>query len=155
MNKKVKETNEGFHLALIIGMYLVIDIILLFGLCVLELKGITSHRNIVMISFVIEFLSMLIVALKGNIKSGIVYYIILLVSPVFLGLLAMSMSFVTDKMPFTPTVLVLFRFGYDLKGVLLNNVMRGLIVFRSSALASLLICVIINLISKSKKIENK
>ena len=92
-------------------------------------------------------------ALKGNIKSAIIYYILLLVSPAFLNVIAMSMIYFTDKLPFTPVVLLLFRTGYTVKGAMLSETIRLLLSFRLPALISIFISVIIRLI-KGKKVSS-
>lgn len=149
INSDENKSKNKFHLALIIGMYLLLDIIILFFLCILEINDV-NHRIVLTISFVAEFLLTLYVSLRGNIKSGIIYYILLLVSPVFLGLLAMSMNYLTNEMFFTPTVLVLFRNGYMLNGVVLNSFMRFMIIFRIPALFAITLCIVIYFITKSK-----
>ena len=147
-NEEIKD--ESFHLPLIISTFLVVDIIILFFLCLIELSGV-SHLLILGISFLVEFLAILLVVWKGNIRSSVILYILFLVSPVFLNLIAMGMHYITDAMPFTPTILVLFRSGYDLKGNLMGVIMRSVITFRLPALMGLVASSIIYLIKKTKQ----
>ncbi len=144
--------DKEFHLSLVIGSLLVLDVIILFILSIIELNGV-SHGIMLTISFVIEFLMTLFVILKSNIRSSIIFYILLLTSPVFLNLIAMGMYYFTNKLPFTPTVLILFRSGYDLQGHMLNTVMRFVISFRVPALIAILISSIVYLYRKGKQEE--
>ena len=108
-NEQIQKYKGNFQLPLIIGVYLTLDIILLFLLCIIEFYFKIDHQIILIISFVLEFLAVLYVALKGNIKSSIILYILLVVSPVFLGLIAMAMNyFMHGAIPFTPTILYIF-----------------------------------------------
>ena len=146
-SKKIKD--ESFHLPLIISTFLVVDIIILFFLCLLELSGV-NHLIVLSISFLVEFLATLLVVWKGNIRSSIILYILFLVSPVFLNLIAMGMHYITNAMPFTPTILVLFRSGYDLKGNLMNFLMRSVITFRLPSLMGIILSSIVYLFKKRK-----
>ena len=141
MNKKdeVKVKDKKFHLALIVSCYLMLDVIVLFILCLLEVFFKVDHDILLIASMIIEVFMMLIVLYKGNIRSAIIFYILLLVSPAFLVVLANCMHFITDADPFTPIVLLLFRTGYDLKGVLLGKFIRMILFFRIPALITLLI----------------
>ena len=80
MKKEKKEVvkDSSFHLGLVVGTYLVLDVIILFILCLIELNGV-SHLIMLSISFVLEFLLTLFILLKSNIRSGIIFYILLLV----------------------------------------------------------------------------
>ncbi len=155
MKKEKKEVvkDSSFHLGLVVGTYLVLDVIILFILCLIELNGV-SHLIMLSISFVLEFLLTLFILLKSNIRSGIIFYILLLVSPVFLNLIAMLMHYITSSMPFTPTVLLLFRSGYDLRGNLLNVMMRIVISFRIPALIALVISIILYLVKRNSVIKD-
>ncbi len=147
---KIKEEkNNSFNLTLVIITYLILDIIILFFLCLLELNGV-SHITVLALSFVLEALMTIFVTIKSNIKTSIIFYILLLVTPVFLNLIAMGMHYITDAMPFTPTILLLFRSGYDLKGNLLNRFMRFVISFRIPSLMVIVCSSIIYLIRKDK-----
>ena len=57
MKKEKKEVvkDSSFHLGLVVGTYLVLDVIILFILCLIELNGV-SHLIMLSISFVLEFL---------------------------------------------------------------------------------------------------
>ena len=136
-------------IAVAIGAYLVVDIIVLFILCIIELNGV-NHTIMMFISFILEFLVALYVVLKSDLKNVICFYILLLVSPVFIGLIAMAMRFFTDKLPFSPTVLMLFRLGSSLKGTLVNNVLRIVTIFRVPALVAFLVGYLNN---KKNKLE--
>ncbi len=126
------------NITLAIGAYLVTDIILLFILCIIELNGV-DHTIMMFIGFTLEFLMSLYVVLKGDLKNIICFYILLLVSPVFIGLIAMAMRFLTNNLPFSPTVLMLFRLGSSLDGKLVNNVLRIITIFRIPCLLACLI----------------
>ncbi len=143
-----EKKDKKFHLALILGSYLVLDIIILFVLCVLELNGL-DHQIALIMSFILEFLSTLYVARKGNLRSAIVFYIVLLVSSCLLGLLAMGMYSISDKMYFTPTILVLFRNGYSLDGAIMNGFMRFLLTFRIPALVAIIYSWVMYCLSKN------
>lgn len=131
------ETRKN-NITLAIGAYLVTDIILLFILCIIELNGV-DHTIMMFIGFTLEFLMSLYVVLKGDLKNIICFYILLLVSPVFIGLIAMAMRFLTNNLPFSPTVLMLFRLGSSLDGKLVNNVLRIITIFRIPCLLACLI----------------
>ncbi len=150
--KEFINMDKNFHIPLIISAYLVLDVILLFILCLIEIAGV-NHNLLLVISLILEAIVTFIVALKGNIKSAIIYYILLLVSPAFLNVIAMSMIYFTDKLPFTPVVLLLFRTGYTVKGAMLSETIRLLLSFRLPALISIFISVIIRLI-KGKKVSS-
>ena len=158
MNKKErkvtknKKNDNGFNLTLIICTYLIMDVILLFVLCLLEINGL-KHETVLIISLILEFIATLFVTLKGNIKSAIILYILFLVSPAFLNVIAMSMLYISDKLPFTPIVLLLFRTGYDLDANLLSELIRFILFFRIPALGGIIIGSLITLI-KRKKIKN-
>ncbi len=141
MDKKeeVKVKDKRFHIALIVSAYLMLDVIVLFILCLLEVFFKVNHDVLLIISMILEVLAMMVVLYKGNIRSAIIYYILLLVSPAFLVVLANCMHFITEADPFTPIVLLLFRTGYDLKGILLGNFIRFILFFRIPALITLLI----------------
>ena len=73
--KEVKKTSyNDFHIALILGLYLILDIIILFGLCVFELNGL-NHTEALIISFIMEFTATIYLILKGNIKSSFYWYL--------------------------------------------------------------------------------
>ena len=150
--KEFINMDKNFHIPLIISAYLVLDVILLFILCLIEIAGV-NHNLLLVISLIFEAIVTFIVALRGNIKSAIIYYILLLVSPAFLNVIAMSMIYFTDKLPFTPVVLLLFRTGYTVKGAMLSETIRLLLSFRLPALISIFISVIIRLI-KGKKVSS-
>ncbi len=150
--KEFINMDKNFHIPLIISAYLVLDVILLFVLCLIEIAGV-NHNILLIINLILEVVITFIVALKGNIKSAIVYYILLLVSPAFLNVLAMTTIYFTKQLPFTPVVLLLFRTGYTVKGVMLNKTIRLLLSFRLPALISIFISVIIRVI-KTKKISS-
>ncbi len=147
--KKAGVKRSDFDLPLVISFYLVMEVIVLFVLCLVELNGV-SHIIILSISFVIEFLATFFIILKSNIKSAIIFYILLLVFPVFMNLIAMGIHYITGGMPFVPTVLLLFRSGYDLKGNLLGALMRFIISFRLPSLIAILIASLIYFIKKGK-----
>ena len=84
MNKEGSNKKNNINLALIFGMYLALDIIILFILCLLEINFI-KHEIVLGISFLLEFLTTIYVANKSNIKSTLLFYVLLLVSPIFLG----------------------------------------------------------------------
>ncbi len=150
--KEFINMDSNFHIPLVVSAYLLLDVIALFILCLIEIAGV-NHNILLIISLVLEVIATFIVSLKGNIKSAIIFYILLLVSPAFLNVLAMSMIFLTNKLPFTPVVLLLFRTGYTIKGVMLGETVRLLLSFRLPALLSIFVCVIIRLI-KGKKINS-
>ncbi len=144
--------DKNFHIPLIISAYLLLDVILVFVLCLIEIAGV-NHNILLIVSLVLEAIITFIVALRGNIKSAIIYYILLLVSPAFLNVIAMTTIYFTDQLPFTPVVLLLFRTGYTVKGVMLNKTIRLLLSFRLPALLSIFISVMIRLI-KGKDISS-
>ncbi len=151
MSKKGKnKVKNDFNIPLVIEVYLVLDIILLFILCLLELKGI-DHIVIYITSLILEVIATIIVAKKSNIKTMLIFYIILLVSPVFLSLIAMGIHFISGKTPFTATLLVLFRNGYTMNGTLTNRILSMCLMFRIPALMTTIIFLLINLIKKNKK----
>ena len=140
-SEEYKEYQKDFHIPLIIGTYLVLDIILLFALCVCEIYFDVSNQIVLMISFILEFIGTFYVAFKGNIKSAIILYILLLASPAFIGLIAMGMyAIMKNAIPFTPTILYAFRTGYTLNWQMLNSLMRIIITFRLPALVSIILC---------------
>ena len=143
-------SNNNFNLSLIISLYLVVDVIILFCLCLIELNG-TSHLVVLSISFLIEMLVTILIIVKSNIRSAVIFYILLLVSPIFMNLVAMAMHYITEAMPFVPTVLLLFRSGYDLSGNLLNGFMRFVISFRLPTLLVIVTALLIHLIKDKKK----
>ena len=147
--KKEVVNKKDFNLSLVISLYLIMEVIVLFGLCLIELNGV-NHLIVLSISFLIEFLATVYIVIKSNIKSAIIFYILLLVSPVFMNIIAMGMHYITDGMPFVPTVLLLFRSGYDLQGNLLGSVMRLVISFRLPSLIVLLVASLIYFIKKGK-----
>ncbi len=147
--KKEVVNKKDFNLSLVISLYLIMEVIVLFGLCLIELNGV-NHLIVLSISFLIEFLATIYIVIKSNIKSAIIFYILLLVSPVFMNIIAMGMHYITDGMPFVPTVLLLFRSGYDLQGNLLGSVMRLVISFRLPSLIVLLVASLIYFIKKGK-----
>lgn len=158
MDKKVEnsgslvENNNRFFITLVIGIYLVIDVIVLFALCLSEIYLKVDHQIVLMLSFVIEFFGVLYVSTKGNIKSSIILYILLLVSPAFIGLIAMGMYALTKNViPFTPTVLYAFRTGYTLNWEMLNNFMRAIITFRIPALVSIVVSLVFYLFTRKKQ----
>ena len=97
-----------------------------------------------------EFTATIYLILKGNIKSSLVFYIILLVSPIFIGLLAMFMKLFTENMPFTPTILVLFRNGYTLSGSTINGVLKFMTKYRIPSLLAIIICSLARLFAKKE-----
>ena len=147
--KKEVVNKKDFNLSLVISLYLIMEVIVLFGLCLIELNGV-NHLIVLSISFLIEFLATIYIVIKSNIKSAIIFYILLLVSPVFMNIIAMGMHYITDGMPFVPTDLLLFRSGYDLQGNLLGSVMRLVISFRLPSLIVLLVASLIYFIKKGK-----
>ena len=150
-NEQIQRYKGNFQLPLIIGVYLTLDIILLFLLCIIEFYFKIDHQIILIISFVLEFLAVLYVALKGNIKSSIILYILLVVSPVFLGLIAMAMNyFMHGAIPFTPTILYIFRTGYNFDFEKLNIFLRIITIFRIPALCSIIVSSLIRLKKKDK-----
>ena len=154
MDKKDSlEDNKGFNLPLIISLYLILEVIILFVLCLIELQGV-NHLILQGISFVLEFLFTLYIIYRSNIRSSIVFYILLLVSPVFLGLIAMGMNFIIateGKYPFTPTLLSLFRHGFPVNGgAPLSPILRFVALFRLPALMAILLGIIVYNIKKLK-----
>ncbi len=155
MTSKVEEYKNGFHIPMVIGAYLALDIIILFALCLGEIYFNLSHQIVLMLSMIIEFLIMLFVAIKGNLKSAIILFILLLVSPAFLGLIAMGMHAIlgNNAIPFTPTILYAFRTGYTLNGEKLNNIMRFVITFRLPSVGALIVGILAYFLKSKKEVQ--
>ena len=141
MNKKDVEKvgDKKFHVALIVSAYLLLDVILLFVLCLIEIFLKVDHNILLAVNIILEVIASFIVTYKGNLRSAIIFYVLLLVSPAFLNVIAMSMIYITDKLPFTPVILLLFRTGYDLAGVMLSKFIRLVLFFRLPALITILL----------------
>ncbi len=149
MNKEGNVKNN-INIPLIFGMYLVLDIIVLFVLCLLEINFV-KHEIILGISFLLEFLATIYVANKSNIKSTILFYVLLLVSPIFLGLIAMAVAYISGKTPYTATLIVLFRNGFYLNGNIANAITRVIILFRIPALIGILVSILTSYVNKKTK----
>ena len=149
MNKEGNVKNN-INIPLIFGMYLVLDIIVLFVLCLLEINYV-KHEIILGISFLLEFLATIYVANKSNIKSTILFYVLLLVSPIFLGLIAMAVAYISGKTPYTATLIVLFRNGFYLNGNIANAITRVIILFRIPALIGILVSILTSYVNKKTK----
>ena len=149
MNKEGNVKNN-INIPLIFGMYLVLDIIVLFVLCLLEINFV-KHEIILGISFLLEFLATIYVANKSNIKSTILFYVLLLVSPIFLGLIAMAVAYISGKTPYTATLIVLFRNGFYLNGNIANAITRVIILFRIPALIGILVSILTSYVNKKAK----
>lgn len=152
MSKKgnKNKSKNDINLPLILGMYLVLDIIVLFILCLLEMNFL-QHEIVLGISFLLEFIFTIYVANKSNIKSTILFYVLLLVSPIFLGLIAMAVAYISGKTPYTATLIVLFRNGFYLNGNIANNITRVLILFRIPALIGILVSLLTSFVNKKIK----
>ena len=144
--KKNKVKNE-INIPLI---YLFLDIIILFVLCLLEINFI-KHEIVLGISFLIEFLATVYVANKSNIRTTILFYVLLLVSPIFLGLIAMAVAYLSGKTPYTATLIVLFRNGFYLNGNIAGVLTRVIILFRIPALIGILVSLLTSYVNKKVK----
>ena len=147
MNKKGSIKKNEINVPLIIGMYLLLDIIILSGLCFIEYEY-SNHELILGISFLLEFLATIYVANKSNIKSTLLFYVLLLVSPIFLGLIAMGVAYLSGKTPYTASLIVLFRNGFYLNGNLANAIIRVIILFRIPALIGILVSLLTSYVNK-------
>ena len=109
MNKKGEIVQDNkFHISLIIGTYLLLDVIILFGLGYLELMGV-NHYVVLTVDFILEILATYFIIKKGNIRSAIIFYVLLLVSPVFMNVVAMTLIYITNRrIPYTLIILLLF-----------------------------------------------
>ncbi len=149
MSKKGNKKND-INLPLILGMYLILDIIILFALCLLEINFM-KHEIVLGLSFLLEFISTVYVANKSNIRSTILFYVLLLVSPIFLGLIAMAVAYFSGKTPYTATMLVLFRNGFFLNGNIASSLTRVIILFRIPALVGILVSLLTSYVNKKVK----
>ena len=152
-NKSIKKnyTNKNnINLPLILGMYLFLDIIILFILCQLEMNYM-KHEFILGISFLLEFSATIYVANQSNIRTTLLFYVLLLVSPIFLGLIAMAVAYFSDKTPYTATLIVLFRNGFYLNGNIANAITRVIILFRIPALIGILVSILTSYVNKKAK----
>ena len=150
MSKKGNIKKNDINVPLIFGMYLLLDIIVLFILCLLEINFM-KHEIILGISFLLEFISTIYVANKSNIRSTILFYVLLLVSPIFLGLIAMAVAYLSGKTPYTATLIVLFRNGFYLNGNVASTITRIIILFRIPALIGILVSILTSYVNKKVK----
>ena len=149
-NKKGSNKKNDINLPLILGMYLFLDIIILFILCQLEINYM-KHELILGISFLLEFIATIYIANQSNIRSTLLFYVLLLVSPIFLGLIAMAVAYLSGKTPYTATMIVLFRNGFYLNGNLANSLTRVIILFRIPALIGILVSLLTSYVNKKVK----
>lgn len=149
MSKKGNKKND-INLPLILGMYLFLDIIILFILCQLEINYM-KHEIILGISFLLEFIATVYVANKSNIRTTLLFYVLLLVSPIFLGLIAMAVAYLSNKTPYTATMIVLFRNGFYLNGNIANPITRIVLLFRIPALIGILVSLLTSYVNKKVK----
>ena len=147
MSKKGSNNKNNINAPLIFGMYLFLDIIVLFVLCLFEINFL-NHEIILGISFLLEFLATVYVANKSNIKTTILFYVLLLVSPIFLGLIAMGVAYISGKTPYTATLIVLFRNGFYLNGNIASALTRVIILFRIPALIGILVSILTSYVNK-------
>ena len=150
MSKKGRNKKNDINVSLIFGMYLFLDIIILFGLCLLEINYM-KHELILGISFLLEFISTVYVANRSNMKSTLLFYVLLLVSPIFLGLIAMAVAYLSGKTPYTATLIVLFRNGFYLNGNIANALTRVVILFRIPAFIGILVSLFTSYVNKKLK----
>lgn len=152
MNKKGNKKQNDINLALIIGMYLVLDVIILIVLCLLEINYM-KHELVLGISFLLEFIITMYVANQSNIKTTLLFYVLLLVSPIFLGLIAMGAAYIFGRTQNAITFIVLFRNGFYLNGNVANAITRLVILFRIPALIGILVSILTSYVNRKVKIS--